>query len=346
MTGETIATVAAAADEAFLEVDAVVKHFPAPGGGWRRGRVRSVDGVSLAVAPGEVLGLVGESGCGKSTLSRLITRLLKPDSGTVTIGGRDLATLRGEALRRFRRSVQLIFQDPFGALDPLMRIGTSLEQPLAQHGIGPAGERRTRMARMLAEVGLDMTFAERLPGQCSGGQLQRLVIARALLLEPRLLVCDEPTSALDAPLRAQIINLLLALKDRFDLTLLVISHDLRVVRHISDRVAVMYLGRIVESGPREALFADPRHPYTRALIAASLLEEHDLQWSGAAGEPPSPIDPPPGCAYHPRCALADERCAREAPLLTDVGTGHRVACHYRDAASAGASERTCHGERG
>ena len=222
--------------------------------------MRSLDGVSFAIRQGEVMGLVGESGCGKSTLARVLLRLLPADSGSVVIGGRNLSTLRGEELRRFRTSIQLIFQNPYAALDPRMRIGTSLEAPLAQHGRGSQRERRRRAIDMLREVGLDDSFIGRLPSQCSGGELQRIVIARALLLEPRFLVCDEPTSALDAPLRAQIINLLVDLKRRFDLTLLVISHDLRVVRYISDRVAVMYLGRIVEFGERDDVFDNPLHP--------------------------------------------------------------------------------------
>ena len=275
------------------------------------------------------MGLVGESGCGKSTLARVLLRLLAPDSGTVTIAGRDLSSLYGEDLRRFRTTMQLIFQNPFAALDPRMRIGTSLEAPLAQHGIGTHRERSRRAADMLGEVGLDESFVERLPRQCSGGELQRIVIARALLLRPRFLVCDEPTSALDASLRAQIVNLLVDLKNRFDLTLLLISHDLRVVRYASDRVAVMYLGRIVEVGERDAVFDDPLHPYTRALITASLLEEKGLAaGDDVRGEPPSPLDPPSGCSFHPRCAIARPRCANEAPELAGGSGDHRAACFF------------------
>ena len=313
----------------FVVADRIVKHFPVRVGAWRRGSVRSVDGVSFRIRQGEVMGLVGESGCGKSTLARVLVRLLAPDSGSVTIAGRDLASLRGEALRRFRTSMQLIFQNPYAALDPRMRIGTSLEAPLAQHGIGTERERRRHAADMLREVGLDESFVERLPRQCSGGELQRIVIARALLLEPRFLVCDEPTSALDASLRAQIVNLLVDLKSRFDLTLLVISHDLRVVRYASDRVAVMYLGRIVEIGERDAVFDDPLHPYTRALIAASLLEENGLAaGDDVRGEPPSPLDPPRGCCFHPRCAIARPRCMSEAPELMGAPGDHRAACFF------------------
>jgi len=313
----------------FVVVDGVVKHFPVRVGAWRKGSVRSLDGVSFAIRQGEVMGLVGESGCGKSTLARVLLRLLRPDSGSVTIAGRDLASLHGEELRRFRTSMQLIFQNPYAALDPRMRIGTSLAAPLAQHGIGTQRERFRRVSDMLREVGLDDSFVERLPRQCSGGELQRIVIARALLLEPRFLVCDEPTSALDASLRAQVVNLLVDLKRRFDLTLLLISHDLRVVRHVSDRVAVMYLGRIVEIGERDAVFNEPLHPYTRVLIAASLLEENGLAaGDDVRGEPPSPLDPPPGCSFHPRCAIARPRCAAEDPVLAGAPRGHHAACFF------------------
>ncbi len=313
----------------FVVADRIVKHFPVRTGIWRRGSVRSIDGVSLRIRRGEVMSLVGESGCGKSTLARVLLRLLPPDCGTVTIAGRDLSSLHGEALRRFRTTMQLIFQNPGAALDPRMRIGTSLEAPLAQHGIGTQRERRRRAAAMLGEVGLDASFVDRLPRQCSGGELQRIVIARALLLKPRFLVCDEPTSALDASLRAQIIDLLVSLKHRFDLTLLLISHDLRMVRHASDRVAVMYLGRIVEVGERDAVFDDPQHPYTRALIAASRLEENGLAaGDDIRGEPPSPLHPPPGCHFHPRCAIARPRCADAEPALAGGPGEHRAACFF------------------
>ena len=313
----------------FVVADRIVKHFPVRLGAWRKASVRSLDGVSFRIRQGEVMGLVGESGCGKSTLARVLVRLLPPDSGTVSIAGRDLASLRGEGLRRFRTTMQLIFQNPYAALDPRMRIGTSLEAPLAQHGIGSDRERRRRAADMLREVGVDESFVERLPRQCSGGELQRIVIARALLLRPRFLVCDEPTSALDASLRAQIVDLLVGLKERFDLTLLVISHDLRVVRYISDRVAVMYLGKIVETGSRDAVFNDPLHPYTRVLIAASLLEENGLAaGDDVRGEPPSPLDPPRGCSFHPRCAIARPRCENAEPRLAREPGDHHAACFF------------------
>ena len=313
----------------FVVVDRIVKHFPVRPGAWRRGSVRALDGVSFRIRRGEVMGLVGESGCGKSTLARVLLRLLPTDSGSVTISGRDLSSLHGEELRRFRTSIQLVFQNPYAALDPRMRIGASLEAPLAQHGMGTRRQRRRYAVDMLREVGLDDSFVERLPSQCSGGELQRIVIARALLLKPRFLVCDEPTSALDAPLRAQIVNLLIDLKRRFDLTLLVISHDLRVVRSMSDRVAVMYLGRIVEIGARDAVFDNPLHPYTRVLNAASLLEEHGLRaGDDVHGEPPSPLNPPGGCRFHPRCAIARSRCARDDPELAGARGDHHSACFF------------------
>ena len=313
----------------FVVADRIVKHFPVRPGVWRKGSVRSLDGVSFRIRQGEVMGLVGESGCGKSTLARVLLRLLRPDSGSGTIAGRDLASLHGEDLRRFRTSFQLIFQNPHAALDPRMRVGTSLQAPLAQHGLGTHRERCRYALDMLHEVGLDDSFVERLPSQCSGGELQRIVIARALLLKPRFLVCDEPTSALDAPLRAQILNLLVDLKERFDLTLLLISHDLRVVRHVSDRVAVMYLGRIVETGDRDAVFDNPLHPYTRVMIAASLLEENGLAaGDDVRGEPPSPLNPPDGCAFHPRCAVARPRCAVDEPHLARERGSHRSACFF------------------
>jgi peptide/nickel transport system ATP-binding protein len=316
----------------FVEVRDVIKHYPVRTLRSGRAKVRSVDGVNLSIRQGEVLGLVGESGCGKSTLARLIINQLPFDQGSIMVDGQDITRLKGADLKRFRRSIQLVFQDPVGALDPRMRIGQSLEAPLAQHGIGDRQERRQRIAKMLGEVGLDLDLTDSYPRQCSGGQLQRVVIARALLLEPRFLICDEPTSALDASVRAQILNLLTDLKKRFDLTLLMISHDLRALRHICDRVAVMYLGEIVEIGNLQELFTRPAHPYTRGLLAASTLEQSGLEVSSqlVRGEPPSPINPPPGCRFHPRCPLAKDRCSREPPALEEIGAGQSVSCHFWD----------------
>ena len=315
-----------AAPAAFVAVQDLVKTYPIA----RTGLVvRSVDGISLAIARGEVLGLVGETGCGKSTLARLLVGLTQPDRGTIRIDGVDHAGLGGRALKAMRRTVQFIFQDPFEALDPRMRIRRSLEAPLEAHGLGDAGVRLQRINAMLLEVGLDAGFLDRLPRECSGGQLQRIVIARALLLEPRFLICDEPTSALDASMRAQILNLLADLKRRFMLTLLVISHDLRVVNFISDRIAVMYLGQIVEVARRDDLFERPRHPYTQALIAAAMLGrpgQHPAV-STLRGEPPSPLRPPSGCRFHERCPHAQPICAREMPELVDAGDDRWTRCH-------------------
>jgi oligopeptide/dipeptide ABC transporter ATP-binding protein len=317
------------AAEPLLALQDVVKHFPAG-----RGKVvHSVDGVSLSVRKGEVLGLVGESGCGKSTLARSILRALPLSSGHIEFEGRDITHAKGAELKALRRSMQFVFQDPYGAFDPKMTLGASLEAPLRHHGLKDKDDRRLRMLGMLDRVGLEEEILERRPSECSGGQLQRMVIARALLLEPKFLICDEPTSALDASIRAQILNLLVELKEQLDLTLVLISHDLRVVRYLCDRVAVMYLGEIVEVAPRDELFANPRHPYTRVLLAASMLEDaggNDAVLSQLQGEPPSPIDPPSGCRFHPRCPLAQDICHTDAPGISRPGDEHIVTCHFWD----------------
>ncbi|MFF2502574.1 ABC transporter ATP-binding protein [Streptomyces sp. NPDC058067] len=321
-----------------VRVDGLVKHYPVRGGVFGRGgkRVHSVDGVSLEIERGEVLGLVGESGCGKSTLARALLGLTPVDSGRVVFDGTDVSRATGGRERKaLRRSMQLVFQDPLSAFDPRMRLGVSLEAPLAQHRLGTREERGRRISEVLAQVGLDDSYAGRLPHECSGGQLQRAVIARALLLRPRFLVCDEPTSALDASNRAHILNLLVELKDRLGLTLLMISHDLRVVRHICDRVAVMYLGRVVEVAPRHRLFEHPAHPYTQALLASSLPDSPQgdgivSTFSTLRGEPPSPLSPPSGCRFHTRCPKAQARCAAEAPAWSPAQSEqqHHVACHF------------------
>ncbi len=328
MTTTTAQDGAQATSGSLVEIQNLVKHFPAGKGR----KVHSVDGVSLEVRKGEVLGLVGESGCGKSTLARTILRAAAPTSGHIVFEGNDITRAHGKELKALRRSMQFVFQDPYGAFDPRMTLGTSLEAPLRHHGMKSRDERWERMLTMLDRVGLEEAILERRPHECSGGQLQRMVIARALLLEPKFLICDEPTSALDASIRAQILNLLVELKDQLDLTLVLISHDLRVVRYLCDRVAVMYLGEIVEVAPRDELFTRPRHPYTRVLLAATLAEQGDsdvvLQ---LRGEPPSPIDPPSGCRFHPRCPFAQDICRTDAPVVDQAGEDHTVSCHFWDA---------------
>ena len=313
-----------------LVLDQVVKHFPAGGGK----RVHSVDGVSLDVGKGEVLGLVGESGCGKSTLARTILQAVTADSGHITFDGEEITGATGRQLKALRRSMQFVFQDPYGAFDPKMRLGTSLDAPLRHHGMSDKTERAARITEMVHRVGLDADMLDRYPRECSGGQLQRMVIARALLLKPKFLICDEPTSALDASIRAQILNLLVELKDQLDLTLVLISHDLRVVRYLCDRVAVMYLGQLVEVAPRDQLFTNPRHPYTRVLLASSLTEaeqagQHQMI-TRLRGEPPSPIDPPTGCRFHPRCPIAQDICATTIPPVAWPGDEHHATCHFWD----------------
>ena len=314
--------------ESLVSLQDVVKHFPAG-----KGRtVHSVDGVSLSVRKGEVLGLVGESGCGKSTLARTILRALDASSGHIVFEGKDITKAKGSQLKALRRSMQFVFQDPYGAFDPRMSLGASLDAPLRHHGVKDRAERRERVLAMLERVGIEDAMLERRPSECSGGQLQRMVIARALLLEPKFLICDEPTSALDASIRAQILNLLVELKEQLDLTLVLISHDLRVVRYLCDRVAVMYLGQIVEVAPRDELFTKPRHPYTRVLLAASLVDRSsdDDVLAQLKGEPPSPIDPPSGCRFHPRCPLAQDICNTDVPAISQAGEDHIVTCHFWD----------------
>jgi peptide/nickel transport system ATP-binding protein len=293
-----------------------------------RGDVLAVDGVSFEIARGEALGLVGESGCGKSTIAKLLVGLEQADTGRITLDGRDRRGLAGAALKAMRRRVQLIFQDPYGALDPRMVIADSLDAPLAAHRIGLAPERRRRIAAMLDAVGLDSRVLARLPRECSGGQLQRVVIARALLLDPEVLICDEPTSALDASVRAQVLNLLVDLRQRFSLTLLMISHDLRVVRYMCERVAVMYLGQIVEQGRASDVFEHSCHPYTKALVAASMIARDGLYHpaSQLAGEPGSALNMPSGCRFHPRCRHATVACAQDMPMLSPANRG-MVRCH-------------------
>ena len=317
-----------------LEVDDVAKSFPLRGGPLRRrAAVHAVDGVSISVGEGEAVGVVGETGSGKSTLARLILRLIIPDRGRVGFGDVDVLAASGTALKAYRRDMQIVFQDPFASLDPRMKIGSSMASVLAQHRLGSRSWREQRVAEMLETVGLDFSFADRYPAECSGGELQRVVIARALSLNPRLLICDEPTASLDASARAQILNVLDDLRRRLRLSLLVISHDLRVVSYLCDRIAVMYLGQIVEIADSRETFEHPLHPYTRKLMEAALLDRATLASDSSIihGEPPSPINPPTGCRFNPRCPLVQEKCRSHAPALLEVEPGHWVSCFYWNA---------------
>ena len=318
---------------ALLEVRNLVKHFRVAGGlfGGRSGLIRAVDGVSFELRRGETLGLVGESGCGKTTTGRCILQLERPTSGEVIFEGRDLTKLSDDELRAVRRKVQVIFQDPYSSLNPRMTVGQIIAEPLAVHGI--VSERKSRAQRvreLLTHVGLLPQHAHRYPHQLSGGQRQRVGIARALAVEPALIICDEPVSALDVSIQAQIINLLEDLQAQFGLTYLFVAHDLSVVRHISDRVAVMYLGKIVEITDRKSLYDAPLHPYTKALLSAVPIPDPVLEARRErvvlGGEVPSPLNPPPGCVFHPRCPIAVDRCRREVPELREIRGGHRAAC--------------------
>lgn len=331
MIGSVGASAAPTSRAAVVEARGLVKHFPIRTGGWgKREVVHALDDVSLIIRPGEALGIVGETGSGKSTFARVLLLLTPPDKGTVRFNGVDVTQATGRTLKALRRQMQIIFQDPYSALDPRMKIGTSIAAPLSQHRIGTRSQRSELVRELLRKVGLDVSLADRYPDECSGGQLQRVVIARALSLNPRFLVCDEPTASLDASVRAQILNVIRDLKAELGLTLVIISHDLKVVRHVCDRIAVMYLGQIVEIADKIDLFERPHHPYTRQLLAASIpsVVGTGRHLEVMEGEPPSPINPPTGCRFHEQCPIARDRCRAEAPRLSEVEPGHSVSCFF------------------
>jgi peptide/nickel transport system ATP-binding protein/oligopeptide transport system ATP-binding protein len=317
-----------------LEVTDLVKHYPVRSGILRRavGKVHSVDGVSFTIGVGETLGMVGESGCGKSTVARSILRLVEPTSGSIRLNGEDITHLGKANLRPHRRSMQIIFQDPFASLNPRMTAGDIVGEPLTVHGLLTGSAKRGRVAELFEQVGLRPDQMQNYPHQFSGGQRQRICIARALSLGPSLIVCDEPVSALDVSIQAQVINLLIDLQRKHDFSYLFIAHDLAVVAHISHRVAVMYLGRIVEIAEKRELFANPRHPYTQALLASVPVADPRKKSLKPLvdGDVPSPINPPSGCAFHTRCRYVMDRCRVERPELADVGGQHQVACFLNE----------------
>lgn len=294
--------------------------------------VQAVNGVDLEIAEGETFAIVGESGCGKSTLARLLSHLIEPSEGSVIYDGREISGLTGYELRDLRREMQFIFQDPFSSLNPRMSVGALIAEPLRIHKIGTAAEQRARVAELLRKVGLRPEHADRYPHEFSGGQRQRIGIARALATKPKVLIGDEPVSALDVSIQAQVVNILEDLKEELGLTLIIIAHDLAVIRHVADRVAVMYLGEIIELGDAAELFANPTHPYTEALLSAIPIPETGARkvQTKIEGDPPNPISPPPGCRFHTRCSYASDRCRSERPHLRETGQGRHVACHLAD----------------
>ena len=318
-------------NEPLLKVEDLVKHFPLKKTGLFQAQryLCAVNGVSFHLDRGETLGLVGESGCGKTTTGRAILRLVEPTSGAISFQGKNVGALKDSALKRFRRQAQMIFQDPFASLNPRMTVGDIVGEPLFVHGIGSAGERADRVAAVLEKVGLEPAYMKRFPHEFSGGQRQRIGIARVLTLNPELIIADEPVSALDVSIQAQIINLLVRLQDDLGLSYLFVSHDLAVVEHISDRVAIMYLGKIVEIAPGPKIYSEPCHPYTRALLTAIPVPnpKSAMKRTMLKGDLPNPVEPPSGCTFRTRCPLAANICVDEIPPMKEVGDEHHAACH-------------------